>query len=518
MKIHRNRTFVTVCAGFITGLMLVLTVSCVPEEIPEKISDNYRNYYEIFVRSFYDSDEDGLGDLNGVTSKLDYITDQLGADGIWLMPIMPSPTYHKYDVTDYYSIDPQYGNMDDFDQLIAKAHSLDVKIIIDLVLNHTSNLHPWFQHAVTALWEGEESKYIGYYNFTLENPGQGYNKITDQYYYECRFVSGMPDLNLDNADVRSEMLAIAEFWLDKGVDGFRLDAVTSFYTDNTTKNLEFLDWLCTSIKQKKQDAYLVGEVWADGGTISNYYKSGLDSFFNFPFSQATGRIVAYLNGSNGNSFSESLANWNEQIQSTNPSAIDALFLSNHDNARSAGFLMRNLQKEKMAAAIYLLAPGNPFIYYGEELGMTGSGIDENKRLPMLWSLNDSTGIPFPPPNATQSVEGIQGADKQIKDNDSLLNYYRRILEIKAKNPEIARGTIKSIESVDNRTTIFSLTYQNNTVYVLHNPTENQVTLSLDGFATDPLNIVDYLVCSGKGKAVLKGNRLTLPPMSSVILR
>ena len=187
---------------------------------PQKISDKYRNYYEIFVRSYYDTDGNGLGDLDGVTAKLDYIAKNLGADGIWLMPIMPSPTYHKYDVTDYYAIDPQYGTLEDFDQLVKAAHAIDLKLIIDLVLNHTSNLHPWFDSAVQSLWKGEENKYIGYYNFTTENLGKGYNKITDKYYYECRFVSGMPDLNLDNPEVRDEIGKIAKFWLDRAWMGF----------------------------------------------------------------------------------------------------------------------------------------------------------------------------------------------------------------------------------------------------------------------------------------------------------
>ncbi|MDD2393845.1 MAG: alpha-amylase family glycosyl hydrolase, partial [Eubacteriales bacterium] len=262
-------------------------ISCVKSDQPEKISDKYRNYYEIFVRSFYDSDGDGIGDLQGVTEKLDYISKDLGADGIWLMPIMPSPTYHKYDVKDYYAIDPQYGTMEDFEELIAEADKRDVKIIIDLVVNHTSSLHPWFTQAVDALWVGDESKYTDYYNFTLENKGQGYNKITDEYYYECRFVSGMPDLNLNSDAVRDEIMDIAGFWIGKGVAGFRLDAITSFYTGNSTENIEFLKWLCDGIHEYDENAYIIGEVWSDAGTIKNYYESGIDSLFNFPFSQAS---------------------------------------------------------------------------------------------------------------------------------------------------------------------------------------------------------------------------------------
>lgn len=496
-------------------LALVLALSSCAG--PEKVSDKYRNYYEIFVRSYYDTDSNGLGDLDGVTAKLDYIAKDLGADGIWLMPIMPSPTYHKYDVTDYYAIDPQYGTLDDFDQLVEAAHARDVKLIIDLVLNHTSNLHPWFDSAVQSLWKGEENKYIGYYNFTTENLGKGYNKITDKYYYECRFVSGMPDLNLSNPEVREEIGKIAQFWLDRGVDGFRLDAATSFYTGDNPKNIEFLTWLNSTIKAYKPDAYLIGEVWSDGGTINEYYKSGIDSFFNFPYSQATGKFVLTLNNQTGADFSKNLADWNLKITQNNAGAIDALFLSNHDNARSAGFLLRSLQKQKMAAAMYLLAPGNPFIYYGEELGMTGSGIDENKRLPMLWSLTDKTGITYPPPNASQTIEGIKGVDEQAADADSLLGTYKHILAIKIRHPEIARGVMTAIETGTQNVAAFSVTYKDKTVYVLHNLSKETQEIDKILFGTKNLKIADFLLTEG-GEPNLSSDMITLPPMSTAILR
>jgi alpha-amylase len=508
----------------LASLLLTLTllagsaVACAKPAVP-KISDSYRNYYEIFVRSFYDSNGDGFGDLPGVTQKLDYITQDLGADAIWLMPIMPSPTYHKYDVTDYFEIDPQYGTLADFDQLLAEARKRDVRVIIDLVLNHTSNLHPWFDTAVQALWQGEESPYIDYYRFTLENPGQGYNKITDKYYYECRFVAGMPDLNLDSSAVRDEIIKIAKFWLDRGVDGFRLDACTSYYTGNTTQNVEFLRWFNQEVKAIKADAYLIGEVWSDAGTIAEYYKSGIDSFFNFPYAQATGRLIPALNRQDGNGFAQGLADWQSLLLQNNDKAIDALFLSNHDNARSAGFLLRNLQKQKMAAAMYLLAPGNPFIYYGEELGMNGSGIDENKRLPMLWSTSDRTGIPQAPPNATQSVDGIAGVDQQRRDRASLLNHYRKILSIKAANPEIARGAATAIDVGLPGVAVLSITWQDNSVLVLHNLTPEKQVIAVADLGLSELIVADFVVSQAtSGKPVINGGKLTLLPLSTTLLR
>jgi len=506
----------------IIACILILTnvfvfVSCKQEQKVIKMSDNYRNYYEVFVRSFYDSDNDGIGDLKGVISKLDYISEDLGADGIWLMPIMPSSSYHKYDITDYYSIDSQYGTLDDFNNLITEAHNRDIHVIIDLVINHTSNQHPWFSKAVESLWTGEENQYTDYYNFTTEYKGSGYNKITDVYYYESRFTPDMPDLNLDNPEVRDEISKITKFWMDLGVDGFRLDAVTSYYTGNDTKNIEFMSWLNDNIKEYKEDAYIVGEAWTTSMIINDYYTSGIDSFFNFPFSQFSGTIVKNLNSNLGETFAKDIETWNINIESSNLDAIDSPFLSNHDNARSAGFLMRNLQKEKMAAALYLLMPGNPFIYYGEEIGMTGSGIDPNKRLPMYWSSSDTTGITYTPPGSTQTISEINGVDKQIKDKNSLLNFYKKVLNLKYKYPEIARGKITAIDTQNSEICGYFTQYEGKTIYIFHNLSDKEISENLIELKLENLEIKDYLLTKDTDKPRINDYKFKLPPYSTVIL-
>ncbi|MDO4567271.1 MAG: alpha-amylase family glycosyl hydrolase, partial [Oscillospiraceae bacterium] len=242
------------------------------------IDDKYRNWYEIFVYSFHDSDGDRIGDINGLTEKLDYVA-ALGANGIWLMPIMPSPSYHKYDVTDYYGIDPQYGTLEDFRAFLDAAHGRGIDVIIDLVVNHTSNEHPWFQSAK----QGEDSPYRDYYVWGGE-ARSGYSRAGDSY-YESRFVSTMPDLNLDSEAVRGEITDIMRFWLeDVGVDGFRLDAVTSYYTGVEQKNIDFLTWLGETARGISPDCYIVGEAWEDLYTIADYAGAGIDSFFTFPVS------------------------------------------------------------------------------------------------------------------------------------------------------------------------------------------------------------------------------------------
>ena len=222
------------------------------------IDDNYRTTYEIFVYSFADSNADGIGDLKGITQKLDYICDgddatdsDLGCNQIWVTPIMPSTTYHKYDVMDYKDIDPEFGTMADFEELIKESHARGIRVILDMVLNHSSSQHPWFKEAtaylknhpeLTAIYEEngtddakglvpiealeKECPYLYYYNFTQEQK-TGYEKVNGtNWYYEARFWSEMPDLNLDCEKVREEISDITAFWIDKGVDGFRLDATT----------------------------------------------------------------------------------------------------------------------------------------------------------------------------------------------------------------------------------------------------------------------------------------------------
>ena len=507
---------------FVTILLIAfILTSCSGKGLDREqneYSDQYRNYYEIFVGSFYDSNDDGIGDLKGVILKLDYI-EALGAEGIWLMPIMPSPSYHKYDVTDYYNVDPQYGTLADFDELIQKAHSKDIKVIIDFVVNHTSDKIPWFTKAVRGLWDQTDNEYSDYYVFTTEDKGSGFTKITDTHYYESRFYSGMPDLNLDSINVREEILNIAKFWIDHGVDGFRLDAVTSYYTGNNTKNIEFMKWLNDSVKAYKEDIYFVGEAWTGSGAIAEFYASGIDSFFNFPFSQVEGTIVSSMNTKKGKYLAQAMKSWNDTIRNANDSAIDAPFLSNHDNARSAGFLMRNSTKQKMAASLYLLIPGNPFIYYGEEIGMNGSGNDPNKRLPMLWSTDEPAGIPDPPPGADQTVSGIEGVDTQLKNKNSLLRFYQSVLAIKKRFPEIARGQMTVLDTEHNEISAYCMTFNDNTVAIFHNVSDTELSVDLALLKMDTIKIQTSLLCEAKSKSPrIKKGKLVLPPYSTTILQ
>lgn len=410
--------------------------------------DVYRNYYEIFVASFYDSDGDGLGDLNGVTEKLDYIK-ELGYNGIWLMPTTSAYSYHKYDVLDYYKVDSDFGTNDDMKNLLDECHKRGINVLMDLVVNHTSNYHKWFIQATDYIKKYGEpgGDYGDYYNF-ITTAKSGYSKVSGtNYYYECRFYTGMPDLNLDSENVRNEIKDIMKFWLDMGFDGFRLDATTSYYTDDETKSIEFLSFLNTEAKKIKSNAYLVGEAWLSSDVlIENYYDSGIDSFFTFPLAQGTGSLMEALreNASNNGAL---FGNIIKSMQNTYKDNIMAPFLSNHDTTRVASFVGKSKpDKIKMIQGLLSLINGALFTYYGEEIGMLSyaNNNDPSKRLPMYWSSSDTyTGKVTTTPENIVLKDGtyyFQSLEDQVKDPDSIYNYYKYSIYIRNANPEIARGT------------------------------------------------------------------------------
>jgi glycosidase len=496
------------------------------------ISDNYRNYYEIFVYSFYDSDGDGIGDINGVISKLDYIQDELGFNGIWLMPVMPSPTYHKYDVTDYYDIDQQYGTLEDFKKLSEECDKRDIKLIIDFVFNHTSAKHPWFKKAVSyleTLQEGEEPGPVAcpsveYYHFTRENNGSKsyYRAGTSDWYYEGVFWDQMPDLALESKALRGELEKIVKFWLNLGVDGFRLDAAKEYYTGDTPKNVEVLKWFSDYVTSVKPDAYIVGEVWDEQEAISNYYQSGVTSFFNFPLAQYDGLIVSTvrkLGSKSASSYAKNLITMQQKYTESNPDYIDAPFISNHDTTRISAMCMNDASLMKMSAGLLLMQSGNPFVYYGEEIGMNSKGDkDENKRLPMQWSRTDATGMTKGPADADTVEQKFPAVEEQKKDQSSLFNYYKRAIRIRNENPEIARGRISVIDALTNQDICaIEKLYQDSKLLLIYNINKEAATLDLEAAGYGKLAIRGYLTVDGSEVTLVDG-KLTLPMYSIAILK
>ena len=413
--------------------------------------------YEIFTPSFCDGDGDGQGDLSGIAQKMPYLA-SLSVGALWLTPFYPSPSYHGYDVTDYMAVNPRLGTLDDFRALAKSSGEAGIRLIIDLVVNHSSSQHPWFLSAQASLPVAPcgqtvcshpalcraHNPYVDYYNFS-QGAGQHPVVGAEGWFYQSSFGYHMPDFNLDNPALREELLEIAAFWLGLGADGFRLDAVLHFYEENTAKNTAFLRWFKDSVKAIKPDAFLIAEAWKDQNTILALYESGVDSFFNFPLSGADGQLVQALRKEDGYALAQKAAQWQNSILAVNPDAADAPFLSNHDTGRSAGFLRMDAQKMKQAAALYLMLPGIPFVYYGEEIGMTGSGRDENKRLPMLWSLTDKAGMASAPADADQAQRLQAPVDAQEGDPQSLLSFYRQLLAIRKAHPALTSGRVTALD-------------------------------------------------------------------------
>lgn len=552
-----------------------LVNSALTEDVPD---DHYGTTYEVFVYSFADSDGDGIGDLNGLRENLGYINDgdpasdlDLAANAIWLMPIFPSPTYHKYDAVNYMDIDPEYGTLEDFDALLAACHERGVEVILDLAFNHTSTEHPWFKAAkeyLQSLPEGkdpvkEECPYVWYYVFSREK----YNRfvpLDGTWFYEARFWEGMPDLNLSTPEVREELTKVMKFWLERGVDGFRLDAVTSYVTDSTEGNMEFMTWLADTAHGIKEDAYIVGEAWENQAAYSRYYSTGVNSFFDFAYSGADGIIASVVKGNrSAKSYAKSLVDEEKLYASFNESFINAPFYTNHDMARSAGYYANDDgSRTKLAGALNLLMTGNAFVYYGEEIGMKGSGRDENKRAPMYWISEDeaaessaasqysgSEGIglwDFGPAAddkvTTDLLRKTYGRDldaimcdgpkdmedfpmkfgtvyAQIGEETSIHTYYRNAIHIRNAFPVIARGRT-AVDYDRCNDAICAMIREDaagryEPVEIFVNSTEHPASIDISGSPYTDLSAV--LTVSGD-EVVLQDGKLDLPPYGICVMR
>jgi alpha-amylase len=520
---------------------------------------NEGTWYEIFTGSFYSSKNNGKGDIKGITGNLDYLNDShthtagvecnksLHIDGIWLTPIMPAPSYHKYDTTDYLNVDPAFGTLADVKELLSECHKRGVKLIVDLAVNHTSPQHSWFLEALEEFKSGNLNRYYNYYNFHTSynrdpNRWDEFHDISGHWYrpdemglpevktpgseyvfYYGAFGREMPDLNWDNSLVKQEFDKIIKFWLvDMGIDGFRLDATKHIYevgeyTGNTGKNITFWTWFATTCRKYKSNTYMVGECLDGDDIILEYHRPGMSSFA-LSFANDYGRIIraALMDVNNGNdrnerkgwNFAEGVLWYSWEVKNRHPLATFSPFLSNHDFDRSSRYLV-NDEERKMAAAMLLLVPGTPFMYYGEEIGIRGWKIDGNDKFvrgPMIFEYNDMTGYGRPePPDGGWTAEwqgdnaqGMPimwttpapenkpqggGVKEQLAMPESLLRYYITVGNYKKKYPWIAWGST-SFEglNVDSKNQVAAFRITDNdpasqtygkSVVIAHNTSKNE---------------------------------------------
>lgn len=412
--------------------------------------------YEVFVRSFHDSDGDGIGDLNGLIRKLDYINDgsagtrqDLGAGCIWLMPISPSPSYHGYDVTDYYRVDPEYGTNEDFRRLVDEAHRRDIRVLIDLVLNHSSSEHPFFKHALLH----PDSPYRDWYLWSPRprprNAWGGENwhrsPVREEWYYGF-FWQGMPDLNVENPEVVAEAKRIATYWLtDMGADGFRLDAIRHLVEEGErTENVEgthaFLRDYSAHVRAVAPDAFTIGEVYDSIGAMLPYYPDQLDAHFAFEVADS---ILSAVNNQSARGLLAPVLRLQQEL----PAERWAPFLRNHDQTRTITALGGDTERARAAATILLTLPGVPFVYYGEEIGMSGDKPDPRLRTPMHWerarAAGFTTGVPWEPlqPDSMTANVAVMDADPR-----SLLNHYRELIHLRAASAALGSGELLPVRA------------------------------------------------------------------------
>jgi alpha-glucosidase len=445
--------------------------------------------YQIYPRSFYDSNDDGIGDIKGIIHKLDYIV-WLGVDAIWLSPVNTSPMYDfGYDISDYYDIDPAYGTLNDFDLLIKKAHERGIRIIMDLVVNHTSHLHKWFVDSRSSkdsrrrdwyIWHpGKNGKPPNNWKSAFGGSAWEFDSRTGEYYLHS-FLKEQPDLNWRNPDMRKSVYKIIRFWLDRGVDGFRLDVVNWFVKDEKLRNNPFtikpldpekhkydrnrpevhkyLNEL-RSVIDEYDDRMTVGEVFTlppgNPELSASFLGNGTDELhLAFDFS-----IMYRLWGARN--FYKCVKKWYAAIPEK---GWQCNVLSNHDQPRSRTRFLGGADSGKRArvAAVFLLTiKGTPFLYYGEELGMKNTKLARSEivdplgrrywpvysgrdcsRTPMLWSASRNAGFsrarPWLPVDSSYEMLNVK---TQAADRYSKLNFYRDLIHLRKKHSALNQGEI-----------------------------------------------------------------------------
>lgn len=523
--------------GFAIVLSALLAVACPNSKLstegaglPGGMTAWWRDgvCYEVFVRSFADADGDGIGDLRGLTSRLDYINDgnaasstSLGANCIWLMPIARAVSYHGYDVTDYYHVDPHYGTDEDFRSLVQEAHRRGIHVIVDFVPNHSSSEHPFFQSAL----HDPASPYRSFYRWSSANPNQpgpwgqeAWHKspVRDEYYYGV-FWGGMPDLNYGSPAVLQEMQKVVAYWLkDMHADGFRFDAIPYLVEEgnqlqHTRGTHDVLRQFGNSIRSEAPGSFTIGEV-SDGSAqvLATYYPDQLDAYFAFGVAGAT--VEAARTGS--------AAPFNQAIWEANvtfPIGRWSPFLTNHDQPRVMTVLGGDAARARVAASAMLMLPGLPFVYYGEEIGMIGTKPDETIRTPMQWSAESNGG--FTGGTAWESLQPdwmTKNVAAQDHDQASLLNHYRRLIHFRSAHSALNGGALAVASASDAATAAFVRSTSDETILIALNFGEQAVdrfgvTLSpavpgsgayrLESLYADPLDGCAGGTISADGKSV-----------------
>jgi alpha-glucosidase len=521
--------------------------------------------YELYPRSFADSNNDGIGDLKGITSKLDYLKD-LGVDAIWITPCFPSPQVDfGYDISNYEDIDPMYGSLQDFDHLLAEANKRGIRIVLDFVANHTSDQHKWFQDSKSSRTSAHRDWYIWRDGRGPDRPPNNwvstfglsawtFDPTTQQYYYHY-FYPEQPDLNWRNPAVEAAMFDVTRFWYKRGVAGFRLDAVDSLFENSKLTDNPFAAGTDTFGRPKMDEKYnqklpevhgvlrglrkvadeynavLIGETYTSSIDELKHYYGDHSSELQLPMDMMFATVDRL-----------SPTEFRKQIASVNASGGWPVFvIGNHDMPRSYnryGDGLHNDAIAKLMAALYLTLRGSPILYYGEEIGMqdndpkskeevrdpqgkigwpTEKGRD-GERTPMQWTADVNGGfskekpwLPVPPSASTYNV-AIESADPS-----SILNFYTRLLYLRHHEKALIEGEYIPLD--ENNPNVFSFLrrFRNEAVLVVLNmsATAHRVTLDLapQGFAAASHAM---LLTDGSGATRFQGTDIDVEPFTAYI--
>jgi alpha-glucosidase len=544
---------------------LAILIACVAAS-PQTTSDPWWKHalvYEIYPRSFQDSNGDGVGDLNGITSRLDYLKD-LGVDAIWLSPIYPSPQVDfGYDISDYEQVDPQYGTLADFDRLEAESQKRGIRIIMDMVMNHTSDKHPWFIESASSKTNPKRDWYV-WRDGTAPGPGHPpnnwqsifghsawqYDAKTGQYYYH-KFYAQQPDLNWRNPDVQKAMFDSVRFWLDRGVAGFRLDAIPTLFEDPQLRDEEVLqgtnafgdpnlkDLRTNNLPEvhdvlrdlrKLTDSYagdrvLIGETYLNNiHELEEMYGLKQDEL-QLPMDMQVG----FINKLNVGLFRSRI----QDAESELPAGDQPLFVfDNHDNPRSIdryGDGKHNLAIARIIATMLFTTRATAMMYYGEELGMVTStpqrvedvkdpiGVTgwpkekgrDGERTPMQWDAGKNAGFSTAAMTWLPVAKNYKTVNVKVEEGEkaSLLNWYKFLIAERRKNPALRDGSLTMLNT-DNKNVLTYVRKGTPNVVVALNFSAQPQTLTVDWKAAEVWTLLTDADSLKDAKSL---TNLTLPP-------
>lgn len=521
-------------------------------------------FYELYIRAFADGNGDGHGDFEGLTSRLDYVQD-LGVDCVWLLPMYPSPLRDDgYDIAGFFDIHPDYGTLDDWKAFINEAHRRGLRVVVDLVLNHTSDQHPWFQAARSSpdspyrdyyVWSDTDEKYQETRIIFLDTEPSNWtwDELAGQYFWH-RFFSHQPDLNYDNPDVRQAMMDVLRFWMDTGIDGFRADAVPYLYEREGTncENLPETHAYLKQVRQHMDEHYpgriLLGEANQWPEDLLPYFGDGDEFHMCFHFPLMPRLFMALKTG-----VRDSIV----EIMGRTPSIPDTcqwcIFLRNHDELtlemvtederqfmwqqyapeprtrlnlgirrRLAPLLDNDRRRIELLNAILFTMPGSPIIYYGDEVGMGDNIWLEDRdgvRTPMHWTDGPNAGFSNAPasslyaPVIDDQLYGYRRVNvaAQQADPDSLLNWTKRVIRVRKAHPVFGRGDLHFLSPENAHVLAYLRSFEGETALVAGNLTDAPQTAALDLADFVGATPWDMLAEQRLPSVVSQTYVLTLPP-------